>query len=650
MTSVLLVSSAASQSFEALIYEFHKLHKHMALLQTLQALERRFLCCPYRMWRGSSADRDRLAQALHWMAHAGLANSTDNIDWMLTSAACGQLKAIRQLHRPQKVFDPSASKEVPVEKKSKLELMFHMHSHGWHLQIHGRQSRRQRRPPHFCGAEDELKVYWVDEVSLVLHKEYLLCLLKATEIEGGVPHLLSKGTYSNLLEGKPARARRRAEAFATLEVGQAVHRALPLLHPRPSAAIGRRRPHNKPSSQPLASAVASQGSGSSGSSSGSSSDNQSDSSHHDVHNPPSQPGPAVQVEEGHPALSPDMPETQTADLAKEVKSQLSSSITTTQSEEAKVVNLPHLIEDIKYVQSRAGGFVYGCGHPGCSEEATVACPACTVMLCDYHNGLFGPQHMTSRCHEHNVGDFARLICPCQECKPPAPTQPVSATEDNTGQGQGGQQSNTSSSPSSPSSSSSSSSSASSSSSDSEAGPGDEDAHSRASSSNRSVNSDGHSTPPEAGAALPGDVLEEHATRGALLQTTSFWKTCRFTVVKDKGLEVGLEVTCRDPRHHQKGLPPCRRTLRFAKYGGVARVQRLLKWWLVQSHGYGNREAHVLQCPKAPDVLPTSEQLEAEQLNYLPPSEHSEGAASPDRDADHAPRPKPGPKAKRRRKH
>ena len=583
------------------------------------------------MWRASHADRDRLAQALHWMAHAGLACSADNIDWMLTTAACGHLKAVRLFHKTQKVFDPCTGKDLPAEKKTKLQLMFHMHLNGWHLQIHSQQPRKHRRPPPFTGSTDEQKVYWVHEVSRALHREYLLCLLKATEIEGGVPHLMSKGAYCNLLEGKAVRTRRKPEAFATLEVGQAVHVALPSLQPRQLAGGKRQHPPQPCRSQNGVGARGSpHGSGSSGSSSAS--DSQSESSHQKKNaHTDSSPGAVVE----------DMPQTQTAALTTEVKSQLNSSVPTTEPEEAKLVDLPPLVDRIQYVESRAGGLVDRCGHDGCYEEANVACPACTVMLCDYHNGLFGPQNFTSRCHEHNPGVFARLVCPCQECKPTAVTQPVSAIDNDTSQAK--QQSHISSSSGSPSSSSSTSSSSSSSSTDS--GPGSGSEHAESSSSNRSADRTGHSPQAEPHAEVP----EEHAARGVLLETTSFWKTCRFTVVKDKGLEVGLEVTCRDPRHHQKGLPPCRRTLRFAKYGGAARVQQVLKWWLLQSHHYGNRQAHVLQCPKEPEVLPTSEQLEAEQLSYLQPQtqpQQGDAEAVPDREEDTPPAHRP----KRRRRH
>ena len=447
----------------------------------------------------------------------------------------------------------------------------------------------------------------MDEVSQVLHREYLLCLVKAAEIEGGVPHLLSKGAYCNLLEGKPVRTRRKAEAFATLEVGQAVRTALPTLH----ASIGARH-HRKRQTQASSEPVAA----SQPPSPEAGAPSESDSNPDDLG--PGPPSPGLE----RVALSPAMPETHT-DVTTEVtvKSQFSSSIPTTQWQEAETVDFPDDTTSIKYVESRAGGLVDGCGHEGCYEEANCACPACTVMLCDFHNGLFGPQHLTSRCHEHNPGDFARLLCPCPECHPPtAVTQTppqVASRDDNSGQqAQATQprQSRTSSSSSTPSSSSSasvaSSSSSSSSSTDSEAGSGS--TYAESSTSERSA---GHPASQRADEAAGPQIEDEHAARGVLLETTSFWKTCRFTVVKDKGLEVGLEVTCRDPRHRQKGLPACRRTLRFAKYGGPVQVQRLLKWWLLQSHGYSTREAHVLHCPKAPDHLPTSEQLEAEQLSY-----------------------------------
>ena len=564
------------------------------------------------MWRASVADRDRMAQALHWMAHAGLASSADNIDWMLTDAACAHLKALRLLHMPQKVFEPTASKNIPVEKKSKLQLMFHMHLDGWHMQVRSRQLRRSKRPPNFCGAPDEQKVYWVHEISQVLHREYLLCLLKAAEIEGGVPHLLSKGAYCNLLEGKPVRTRRRAEAFATLEVGQAVHTALPALH-----AAARRQRHRQ-----TRTTVAGTDRPASAASQGSSSERASSDSDPDdvvpaeILRPPAGPSAGPDFEEGKP-------ETQTG-MATEVtvKSQFDSSVPTTELQDTeKLVDLHAEIATDKYVESRAGGLVDGCGHEGCYMEASCACPACFVMLCDFHNGLWGPQHLTSRCHEHNPGEFARLLCPCPECRPTPVTQPQQvASEENKGQ----QQSHASSTPSSSSSASSASSSSSSSrsSTDSEAGSGS--AYAESSGSERIPDH-----PPSRQAEEP-HVEEEHAARGVLLESTSFWKTCRFTVVKDKGLEVGLEVTCRDPRHHQKGLPACRRTLRFAKHGGPAQVQRLLKWWLLQSRDYGNREAHVLHCPKAPDELPTSEQLEAEQLSYLQPQPSPEEIFAPSR--------------------
>ena len=95
--------------------------------------------------------------------------------------------------------------------------------------------------------------------------------------------------------------------------------------------------------------------------------------------------------------------------------------------------------------------------------------------------------------------------------------------------------------------------------------------------------------------------------GVLLDSTFFWRECKFTAIKDKGVSVGYEATCRNPAHGKF----CRRTLKFAPHGGSERVLLKLKWWLLQASEYDSREAHVRDCPRElPNPEPSPDQLEA----------------------------------------
>ena len=65
-------------------------------------------------------------------------------------------------------------------------------------------------------------------------------------------------------------------------------------------------------------------------------------------------------------------------------------------------------------------------------------------------------------------------------------------------------------------------------------------------------------------------------------TTSLWRGFKFTVVKRRGVPVGLEADCRIAQH--KCGTRCTRTRAYAAWGGPAMVERRLKRWCLQGHG------------------------------------------------------------------
>ena len=98
--------------------------------------------------------------------------------------------------------------------------------------------------------------------------------------------------------------------------------------------------------------------------------------------------------------------------------------------------------------------------------------------------------------------------------------------------------------------------------------------------------------------------------GVLLDSTFFWRDCKFTEkfsLTADGVRnvVGLEVTCKHPEHVK-----CRRTLAFARNGGRDKVITLLKWWCTQARHYDTKDTHVRECPKSfGDPAPTEEELD-----------------------------------------
>ena len=173
----------------------------------------------------------------------------------------------------------------------------------------------------------------------------------------------------------------------------------------------------------------------------------------------------------------------------------------------------------------------------------------------------------------------------------------------------------------------------------------------ASSSSSSSSSSSDSSEEVAGdeerdAAMP---RRGHSHATGLLATTFFWKGCRFTMLKVENEHVGWECTCKDPKHRDVDNA-CRRSLRFSRHGGPDKVLRKLKWWLLQSYDYDTRKAHVSQCPWVPilgeDYLPSSEELEALSLRYVPGGD-GEGAvnAAPKAKAKPAAKSKSAAKAK-----
>ena len=95
--------------------------------------------------------------------------------------------------------------------------------------------------------------------------------------------------------------------------------------------------------------------------------------------------------------------------------------------------------------------------------------------------------------------------------------------------------------------------------------------------------------------------------GLLLESTSFWRECKLTRLKDKDQQIsGYEITCRHPQHVR-----CRRSLKFSAHGGERNVLLKLKWWCLQARYYANQKEHVGSCPRVwPGEPPTEAELDA----------------------------------------
>ena len=102
--------------------------------------------------------------------------------------------------------------------------------------------------------------------------------------------------------------------------------------------------------------------------------------------------------------------------------------------------------------------------------------------------------------------------------------------------------------------------------------------------------------------------------GELLESTFFWRDCKFTAVRDNEFRtIGYEATCRHVSSHGKG---CRRTLKFSRHGGREQTLLRLKWWLLQARHYTTKEQRVRECPyeiTAPQ--PTEEDLETMDFGF-----------------------------------
>ena len=104
-----------------------------------------------------------------------------------------------------------------------------------------------------------------------------------------------------------------------------------------------------------------------------------------------------------------------------------------------------------------------------------------------------------------------------------------------------------------------------------------------------------------------------------MESTFYWKGCRFAETKQDGVVVGLEATCRDPKHQTQRPLHCKRSLRFTRHGGREVTEQKLKWWLLQHHRYESRSSHVNSCPYKPNAgeLPSLAELNLGQLSYNP---------------------------------
>jgi hypothetical protein len=100
---------------------------------------------------------------------------------------------------------------------------------------------------------------------------------------------------------------------------------------------------------------------------------------------------------------------------------------------------------------------------------------------------------------------------------------------------------------------------------------------------------------------------------SLLDTTRFWKSFKFTEIKEKGVAVGFECTCKIVAHRGSGR--CTRSLRFARHGGLEATVHKLKWWATAGYqdNVSNRVAHQ-ELPHQPsDGLPSLEIIDAARV-------------------------------------
>ena len=90
----------------------------------------------------------------------------------------------------------------------------------------------------------------------------------------------------------------------------------------------------------------------------------------------------------------------------------------------------------------------------------------------------------------------------------------------------------------------------------------------------------------------------------LLDSTFFWRDCKFTAIKDSSHNVaGYEATCKCVGHGKT----CRRT---SAHGGSDMVLLKLKWWLLQASQHATRNEHVKNCPHSfPGRMPTAAEFE-----------------------------------------
>ena len=159
-------------------------------------------------------------------------------------------------------------------------------------------------------------------------------------------------------------------------------------------------------------------------------------------------------------------------------------------------------------------------------------------------------------------------------------------------------------------------------SDRDAEGSNESASSSSSSSSSGSSSSSSSSSSSAAAAAPKPRAKPKAVAarmggGALLDTTFFWRGCKFTATRDSDRsEIGFEVSCKHPGHIVPGKAKCRRTLKFAPNGGREKVILMLKWWCLQAGRFSSKDEHVNRCPKCfDDPAPTAEQLDAAPFGF-----------------------------------
>ena len=95
--------------------------------------------------------------------------------------------------------------------------------------------------------------------------------------------------------------------------------------------------------------------------------------------------------------------------------------------------------------------------------------------------------------------------------------------------------------------------------------------------------------------------------GRLLETTTYWRGCKFTHINKQGVHCGYEVSCYIESHNISGK--CTRTRSWKTHGGENALQRKLKAWVIAGHTVQSKQEHMAMPDLSESELPTLEALD-----------------------------------------